>query len=89
MFALRLTGPLDSWDKTYISALSGLFGLPFCPQEVKEAAYKGLVRPILEYGSSVWDHPVVVFQEELESVQKMQPDSWHEITNMKLAFLNS
>ena len=26
-----------------------------CPQEVKEAAYKGLVRPVLEYGSSVWD----------------------------------
>ena len=24
-----------------------------CPQEVKEAAYKGLVRPVLEYGSSV------------------------------------
>ena len=26
-----------------------------CPQHVKEAAYKGLVRPVLEYGSSVWD----------------------------------
>ena len=26
-----------------------------CPQEVKEAAYKGLVRPVLDYGSSVWD----------------------------------
>ena len=26
-----------------------------CPQNVKEAAYKGIVRPILEYGSSVWD----------------------------------
>ena len=25
-----------------------------CPQEVKEAAYKGLVRPVLDYGSSVW-----------------------------------
>ena len=41
-----------------------------CPQEVKEAAYKGLVRPILDYGSSVWDPPGVVLQEELESVQK-------------------
>ena len=41
-----------------------------CPQEVKEAAYKGLVRPVLDYGSSVWDHPGVVLQEELESVQK-------------------
>ena len=30
-----------------------------CPQEVKEAAYKGLVRPVLDYGSSVWDPPQV------------------------------
>ena len=41
-----------------------------CPQEVKEAAYKGLACPVLEYGSSVWDPPGVVLQEELESVQK-------------------
>ena len=26
-----------------------------CPQNVKEAAYKGMVRPIFEYGSSIWD----------------------------------
>ena len=45
--------------------------LHYCPQEVKEAAYKGLVRPVLDYGSSVWDPPPgVVLQEELESVQK-------------------
>ena len=41
-----------------------------CPQEVKEAAYKGLVHPVLEYGSSVWDPPGVVLQEELESLHK-------------------
>ena len=41
-----------------------------CPQEVKEAAYKGLVCPVLDYGSSVWDPIGVVLQEELESVQK-------------------
>ena len=41
-----------------------------CPQEVKDAAYKALVRPVLDYGSSVWDPPGVVLQEELESVQK-------------------
>ena len=41
-----------------------------CPQEVKEAVYKGLVRPVLDYGSSVWDPTCVVLQEELESVQK-------------------
>ena len=28
------------------------------PQEVKEAAYKGLVRPVLDYVSSVWDPQV-------------------------------
>ena len=27
------------------------------PEEVREAAYKGLVRPVLDYGSSVWDSP--------------------------------
>ena len=41
-----------------------------CPQEVKESAYKGLVRQVLDYASSVWDPPGVVLQEELESVQK-------------------
>ena len=40
-----------------------------CPQEVKEAAYKGLVRPVLEYGSSVWDPHTKCLQEELEKVQ--------------------
>ena len=39
-----------------------------CPQEVKKAAYKGLVRPVLDYGSSVWDPPGVVLQEECKSV---------------------
>ena len=29
-----------------------------CPQEVKEAVYKRLVHPVLEYGSSVWDPQV-------------------------------
>ena len=41
-----------------------------CPQEVKEAAYNRLGRPVLEYGSWVWDPLGVVLQEELESVQK-------------------
>ena len=29
-----------------------------CPQEVKESDYKGLVRPVLDYFSSVWDPQV-------------------------------
>ena len=40
-----------------------------CPQDVKEAAYKGLVRPVQEYGSSVWDPHNKGLQEELEKVQ--------------------
>ena len=59
MSALRLTEHLDSSGDLYS-----------CPQEVKEAAYKGLVHPVLDYGSSVWDPPGVVLQEELESVKK-------------------
>ena len=44
--------------------------LYFCLQEVKEAPYKGLVRPVLDYGSSLWDPQCAGLQEELESVQK-------------------
>ena len=40
-----------------------------CPQEVKEAAYKGLVRPVLEYNGSVWDLSGVGLQNELEKVK--------------------
>ena len=40
-----------------------------CPQNVKEAAYEGMVCPILEYGSSVWDPHTDKLQEELEKVQ--------------------
>ena len=40
------------------------------PQDVEESAYKGLGRPILEYGSSVWDHQSILLQDQLEKVQK-------------------
>ena len=40
-----------------------------CPPGVKETAYKGLMRPVLEYGSSVWDHHTHGLQKELEKVQ--------------------
>ena len=39
------------------------------PQDVKEATYKGMVRPILEYGSLVWDPYTDKIQDELEKVQ--------------------
>ena len=41
-----------------------------CPLDVKESAYRGLVRPILEYGSSVWDPQSILLQDELEKVRK-------------------
>ena len=41
-----------------------------CPQNAKEAAYKGIVHPIFEYGSSVRDPHTDKLQEELEKVQK-------------------
>ena len=41
-----------------------------CPQDVKEVAYKTLVRPILEYGSTVWDPHCNGLNDELENVQK-------------------
>ena len=37
-----------------------------CPQDGKEAAYKGLFHPILEYGSCVWDPQGIVLQQEIE-----------------------
>ena len=40
---------------------------------MKEAAYKGMVRPILEYGSSVWDPHTGKLQEELEKIQNSGP----------------
>ena len=48
--------------------------LAACPQDVIELAYKGLVSPILEYGSSVWDPQSILLQDELEKVQKEQLD---------------
>ena len=40
-----------------------------CPQDVKEAAYKGLVRPMMEYGSCVWDPQGLFLQQVIEKVQ--------------------
>ena len=61
MSALRLTEPFP-WipEEKLIS---------FSPGD-KRGSYKGLVRQVLDYGSSVWDTPGVVLQDELKSVQK-------------------
>ena len=43
-----------------------------CPRDIKESANKGLVCPVLEYGSSVWDPQSILLQDELEKVQKLK-----------------
>ena len=40
-----------------------------CPQDVKDAAYRELVHPILECGSCVWVPLGIVLQQEIEKVQ--------------------
>ena len=40
-----------------------------CRHDVKEASFKRLVRPVLEYGSCVWDPQGVVLQQEILKVQ--------------------
>ena len=59
MFAQRLSEQTELLRRNLYS----------CPPDVKEAAYKGLVWPVLEYGSSVWDPHIHGLQEELEKVQ--------------------
>ena len=39
------------------------------PKDIKELAYKGLVCPVLEYDSSVWNLQSILLQDELK-VQK-------------------
>ena len=41
-----------------------------CPQDVKEAAYKSMVHPVLECGNSVLDPHYDSLNDELEKVQK-------------------
>ena len=44
-------------------------------QDVEESAYMGLLRPVLEYGSSVWNPQSILKQDEFEK-KKGQLDSW-------------
>ena len=41
-----------------------------CPQKVMTHCYKGIVRPILEYASPIWDPSFQNLQDELEFVQR-------------------
>ena len=50
---------------------------------MREAAYKGLVRPILEYGSSVWNPHYEGLIDDLEKVQKRAASFVTRNYNMK------
>ena len=54
-------------NRTFFFFRRNLFS---CPQDVREAAYRGLVRPILDYGSSVWDPHYEGLIDDLVKVQK-------------------
>ena len=58
--------------------------LSSCPQYVNEMAYKGLVRPILEYAYPVWDPRGIVVQEELERFRIVQLGLRLATTTLKL-----
>ena len=61
-------------DKTVLKANRTLGflrrNLWFCPREVKDIAYKTLVRPILEYATCAWDPYRVGQINKLEAVQR-------------------
>ena len=67
-----------SWNKhvnaicTKANRTLGLLrrNLSKCPSEVKMQAYKGLVRPILEYACPIWDPHAAYLEDQLERVQK-------------------
>ena len=44
--------------------------LSSCPEGVKEAAYKAIVRPHVEYASSVWDPHLKKHVKQIEGVQR-------------------
>ena len=50
---------------------------------MRETAYKGLVRPILEYGSSVWDPHYEGLIDDLEKVQK-RAAIWRKYKSVRL-----
>ena len=74
---VRITKDL-SWSKhineicTKANRTLGLLrrNLSKCPMDVKMQAYKGLIRPVLEYASPIWDPHTANLADQLERVQK-------------------
>jgi len=66
------------WKQQYASVIKKANGmLAFlrrnthdCPRKIKENCYSTLIRPVLEYGSAVWDPHHQIDKENLEKVQK-------------------
>ena len=54
-------------NRTLAFARSNIYS---CPQHNKTAAYTTLVRPLLEYTSSVWDHRTNTLVNKIEMVQR-------------------
>ena len=44
--------------------------LTSCPSQTKDQSYKSLVRPVLEHGSTAWDHHTQTNISKLEAVQR-------------------
>ena len=65
----------DSHINTKTAKAKSLLGLlnralHQCPQEIKEKAYRTIVRPTVEYASSVWDPHQNYLTRKVESVQR-------------------
>ena len=58
------------WWKNCGFSVTLSMNLPINSVKVNETAYKGIVRPILEYSSSVWDPHHQKYKSQLEMVQR-------------------
>ena len=56
-------------EKAILDSLDNLYT---CPQHIKKSAYTTLVRPLLEYSSSVWDPHTKTLVNKIEIVQRRE-----------------
>ena len=55
-----------------------------CPQDIKKSAYTTLVRPLLEYSSSVWDPHTKTLVNKIEMVQRRAASFCHNDYKKKI-----